>query len=146
MSLKWINGTKLGFEELHRIARIDNSIPAKFDPTWFTDEAALKERTEAFQKLSDADFFEVIYDDSEVVGFHVLRGKPPVAHIWTLWVHSDYRRRGLAKKLKERGLEWAKLNGFSYIQTSVNKENKRMHEINLENGYEPYSTVYRLKL
>ena len=146
MNLKWVKGATLDIQELRKVVIIDNTIPKKFDPTWIADELALNERIVAFQKLTDADFFEVVYDASAIVAFHMIRGKLPIAHIWTLWVHPEYRGKKLAKGLKEKGLKWAKDKGYSFIQTAVNTANTRMGEINLSTGYEPFSTIYRLKL
>ena len=147
MELKWIDGKTLPAVELQKIARIDFSIPAEFDDAWAPTEAEISGRAEMFAKLGAADFFQVIYDGLEVAGFHLItEGKKSVAHISTLWLRSDLRRTGLAKQMKDSGVAWAKAAGFKFLQTGVHANNKRMHDINLKSGFEPFSIMYRLKL
>lgn len=48
--------------------------------------------------------------------------------------------------MKERGVKWARENKLAFIQTSVNKSNARMQEINKKNGYEEFAVVFRKEL
>lgn len=144
---KWVDGRTLDAAELGRIAEIDNQIPAEFDPSWNPDEAARKERVEFYRKLSEGEFFRVIYRENEVVGFHIVRNaNNSMCHTSTLWVHPSYRRMGLGKSLKEAGIAWARERGFKVMQTGVHVANKRMTEINLTLGFKPHSVVYRMEL
>ena len=53
-------------------------------------------------------------------------------------VRRDWRRRGLAKALKEREIEWAAANGLSEIVTWTQRGNDGMRAVNEQLGY-----VYR---
>ncbi len=65
-------------------------------------------------------------------------------------VRRDWRRRGLAKALKERELEWAAANGLSEIVTWTQRGNEGMRALNERLGYEyrdvSVSVVARLPL
>lgn len=146
MELKWISGQTLAEDELRKIIEIDNEIPRIFDPSWRATKT-LAERLEQFKNFNDADFFQVIYADREIVGFHIIKGsKNHIAYLETLWIKPSHQRRGLAKKLKELGVSWAKEKGYESLQTAVHVKNERMYRINILSGYEPLSTVFRMKL
>lgn len=141
-----MDGRSLDAVELRKLARIDNQIPTAFDPSWQPDEKALDDRVEYFQKISPNNFFQVVYDQGEIVGFHLLQAQGPVAQIITIWVHEKYRGQGIAKRLKELGTSWAREKGFKFLQTNVHLSNGRMAAINEKLGFKPYSVKYRLEL
>lgn len=146
--MKFVDGIDLSQEEILKIAKIDIQIPMLHDVTFKGDEADLQYEIEMFTKLSANDFFKVVYLDSRIIGFHVIRKHKtrPTAQIMTLWVHEDYRGQGIAKRLKDMGLMWAREQKIEYINTSVNYTNPRMLEINKAQGYEPFSVNLRMKL
>ena len=51
-------------------------------------------------------------------------------------VRRDWRRRGLAKALKERELEWAAANDLAEIVTWTQRGNGGMRALNEQLGYE----------
>ncbi|MGE3610363.1 MAG: GNAT family N-acetyltransferase [Bacteriovoracaceae bacterium] len=53
----------------------------------------------------------------------------------SLWVHPDFRGRGLAAELKRKAEKWAKNIGMIFMQTNVHKNNSRMLQLNQSNGY-----------
>ena len=147
MDLKWLDGKTLSKSDLLEIARIDSLVPAEFDPSWLPTDAYIEERTQKLATLGNADFFQVVYNATTIVGFHVINGRQDfIANISTLWVDPSLRGRGVGRRLKAAGVAWAIESGFTHIQTGVHASNRRMHEINLKNGFEQFSTIYRLKL
>ncbi len=148
--LKFIDAKNLSSECLRQIAEIDNSIPVEWDEGWSPDETEHVKRFEEFQKLSRTDFFMVVFQGDQVVGFHGIRRKTEskieYGHIATLWVRPSERKKGIAKTLKEMGVKWARLHGLKFIQTASHVGNKRIIEINLKNGFEPYSMILRKKI
>ncbi len=145
--IRWIDGKSLPSEELKKIAQIDNNIPKEFDPHWKPNKDKNDRRIKYYKKLTDKDFFQVLYCESEICGFHIIRDTGnSIAYISTLWVDPRFRNLGLGKKLKEKGLNWAKDSGFKFLHTSVQSKNVRMNEINQKNGFEIFSSTYRLTL
>ena len=141
------NGQKLSKSQLRSLVQIDNRIPAKHDPFFENDKKAHKFRVEYFLKLTNRDFFKVVFEEKDIIAFHVIKKISPTwAYVSTLWVKPSKRKFGIAKELKQEGLKWAKKIGLKYIQTSVNVTNKRMLAINRRNGFKDFSVIMRLKL
>ena len=72
--------------------------------------------------------------------------KQPACHVHGLWVHPDYRRNGIAKKLKELGEIWAVKMGCKFMDTNVRIKNQKMISLNENFGYEVARFNYRKKL
>jgi len=149
-SIVFKDGKELSEETLRKIVEIDNAVPSEFDPEWQPQEPEHQARLKQFQELSDRDFFEVAFSEKEIIGFHVILGKRGpkmnLGVISTLWVHPVYRGQGIAKQLKQKGLDWARASKLQYLQTSTHSNNERMMEINLKSGFVPYSVTLKYKL
>jgi len=78
--------------------------------------------------------------NGDIVGFSGLmrHDSESVAEDGLTVVRRDWRRRGLAKALKEREIEWAAANGFKEIVTWTQRGNDGMRAVNEQLGY-----VYR---
>lgn len=76
--------------------------------------------------------------DGEIVGFSGLmrHDLPGLAEDGLTVVRRNWRRRGLAKALKERELEWAAANGIREIVTWTQRGNEGMRKLNEQLGYE----------
>jgi len=94
--------------------------------TWLRDEATLPEGS--FVALSDG----------EIVGYSGLVGhdNQGVAEDGLTVVRRDWRRRGLARALKELELAWAAANGFREVVTWTQRGNEGMRKLNESLGYE----------
>jgi len=81
-----------------------------------------------------------VFADGKMVAAHFLDRyiieKIPSCHIHGLWVHESYRRRGIARKLKLMGEEWALKKGCKMMDTNVNIDNAQMISLNKSLGYE----------
>jgi GNAT superfamily N-acetyltransferase len=127
--------------ELKLMAEADARIPLAYDPSYIFAEASISARLDYYKELAEDDFFEVAAMESAVVGFHIIRrtAYPPnlyVGSVISLWVHPEFRRKGIAGNLKVRGEHWARSKSLMFLQTHVHVENKRMLEVNRSNGYE----------
>jgi mycothiol synthase len=80
----------------------------------------------------------VALSDGEIVGFSGLmkHDTEGVAEDGLTVVRRDWRRRGLAKALKERELAWAAANGFGEIVTWTQRGNEGKCALNEQVGYE----------
>lgn len=56
--------------------------------------------------------------------------------VFNLWVHSDYRRKGLASSLKRSIEDEARRRGMSMVYTHTESANRHMIDLNLKLGYE----------
>jgi GNAT superfamily N-acetyltransferase len=76
--------------------------------------------------------------DGEIVGYSGLmeHDSAGVAEDGLTVVRRDWRRRGLAKALKERELAWAAANGIREVVTWTQRGNEGMRVLNERLGYE----------
>jgi mycothiol synthase len=74
---------------------------------------------------------------NEIVGFSGLCAgdHDGVAEDGLTVVHRDWRRRGLARALKARELEWAAANGYREVVTWTQRGNEGMRALNERLGY-----------
>jgi mycothiol synthase len=93
---------------------------------WLHDEATLPEGS--FVALADDD----------IVGFSGLMAhdNDGVAEDGLTVVRREWRRRGLAKALKQRELAWARDAGFAEVVTWTQSGNESMRAVNERLGYE----------
>jgi GNAT superfamily N-acetyltransferase len=93
---------------------------------WLADEATLPEGS----------FVALL--DGEIVGYSGLMAhdNEGVAEDGLTVVSRDWRRRGLAKALKQRELVWARDAGFREIVTWTQSGNESMRTVNERLGYE----------
>ena len=93
---------------------------------WLRDEATLPEGS--FVALADG----------QIVGYSGLVGhdNDGVAEDGLTVVRRDWRRRGLARMLKQLELAWAAENGFHEVVTWTQCGNEGMRRVNEELGYE----------
>ncbi len=129
-------------QEMQFIAAIDMTIPALFDSLFEVNEKTIAERLTQLMRCKLDDFFEVAtIPDGKIVGFHFMsKFKTPhgvmAGDIETLWVDPDYRKKGIATTLKERGEAWAKEHKLDHISTFVHGKNLSMQNLNQNLGYE----------
>ena len=141
------SGNELSEEQLYIIAKIDNKIPLEFNSNHEVNQEQTLERVKYYKELLDNSFFEIAFLNEDPVAFHALQKRgSKSANIATLWVHPSYRKQGLAKNLKRRGIEWARKEKLECITTSVHTTNERMVEINQDAGFEVLSVNMKLKL
>lgn len=88
----------------------------------------------------------VALHDRRIVGLYAARTHDAhgrlVAHVAGLWVHEDYRRIGIAARLREEAEAWARGVGAEYLEANVDVHNARMLELSRRAGFE----VVRLNL
>jgi GNAT superfamily N-acetyltransferase len=149
-TLEFVDSKSLSEETLRKVVAIDNSVPTDFDPEWKPTVIDHVERLKYYQELSDSDFFKTVLLGEEIIGLHVIqRGRGAVKNVGfisTLWVHPKHRGKGIARKLKAMGVEWARAQKLNYLQTSSHSNNSRMIELNLKAGFQPHAITLRLKV
>ncbi len=149
-SIQYIDGDSLNQEQLALIAEIDNKIPMAHDSYLVCDEEVINKRIELIKNLKKPNFFKVAILEDQIIGFHILESFQhdlvKAARILTLWVDAKFQNKGIAKELKQQGIEWAKQHEFPFIQTFTHQTNKRMQDINLQNGWKVHGVTMRLSL
>jgi mycothiol synthase len=86
----------------------------------------------------DATFVALAGD--EVVGyskFSLSDAQPKVAHHDLTGVRRAWRKRGIARALKQAQIAWAKREGFERLETRNEERNEPIRKLNAEFGYEP---------
>jgi len=93
---------------------------------WLRDEATIPEGS------------YVALADGEIVGYSglVRHDNDGVAEDGLTVVRRDWRRRGLARLLKELELAWAAANGYREVVTWTQRRNEGMRRLNEQLGYE----------
>jgi GNAT superfamily N-acetyltransferase len=131
--------------ELQYIAEIDSRIPLEFDSHFIWTEAHIQKRLSDYKLLKSSDFIHVALSEGKVVGFHIIKeseyGNSTMGNTVTLWTDPLFRKQGIATKLKELGIEWAKKRKVKFVQTAVHINNKAMLSLNKKLDFED---CYRL--
>jgi GNAT superfamily N-acetyltransferase len=140
-------------EEMRRYLTLFYAIPAGVDEYYSAKSAQFIEASVATarqQENSTNTFAGIAVDQLEVVAIHVLRRFEECeligAHIAGLWVSEPYRRRGIARRLKELGEAWARSVGADFMNTNVRATNSVMLDINEQFGFRPYRINLRKRL
>lgn len=127
-------------KELQFIAEIDSRIPVEFDPHFHWTEAHVQKRLVDYKILKSSDFFQVAVSEGKVVAFHIVKeaeyGSSTMGNVVTLWTDPKFRKQGIASKLKEQAIEWAKKRKVKFIQTAVHVNNKPMLDLNKKFDFE----------
>jgi GNAT superfamily N-acetyltransferase len=84
----------------------------------------------------------------EVVGyskFSLSDAQPTVAHHDLTGVKRNWRKRGVARALKQAQIAWAKQEGYERLETRNEERNEPIRKLNAYFGYEPSGgrTLYR---
>lgn len=140
--------------EIQRYLELFYEIPAELDDAYYvpksSDFIASCIATAREQEDPTNTFCGIALTQDEIVGLHILRrfqdSAVVGAHIAGLWVAEEHRRAGIARSLKERGEEWARSIGASFVNTNVAVTNVRMIEINQRIGFKPYKVNLRKRL
>lgn len=90
------------------------------------------------------------FDQENMIAIHFLDryeiDKQPACHIHGLWVHDDYRNKGLGKELKSLGEAWAKKMGCNFMDSNVRAKNEKMISLNESLGYRVARINFRKQL
>lgn len=148
--IQYIDGDSLNQEQLALIAEIDNKIPMAHDSYLVCNEEVIKKRIDLIKNLKKPNFFKVAILENQIIGFHIIESFQhdlvKAARILTLWVDVKFQNKGIAKDFKQQGVEWAKQHEFPFIETFTHQTNKRMQDINLQNGWKVHGITMRLNL
>ncbi len=126
-------------EEARRLAEIHESAPAQWWSDYSPSPRQIELRASEFLKARQTDQTLLLVAElaNEVIGFHWVDTEAPSAHIKSLWIKETHRNKGLAAKMKAFGETWARKRSLTEMKTSVHFSNRRMLDINLENGFVP---------
>lgn len=135
-------------EEIDFIAKIDMTIPAKFDPDFPVNEQMIQDRIKFLKSCTEADFFEIAEDTNKnIIAFHLVKKVRHFEHfagrIDTLWVSPDYRGCGVATALKKNAEKWAMAENLDHLHTWVHVSNTLMTSMNKRMGY--HIEIYKMR-
>ena len=128
-------------EEIKRIARVHQSGPLDWIEGYEVSEEAVEKMYTVLDESRDNPKMHVIVArdaEGNLVGFHWVnldKEDETSAHIHSLWVAEQHRRKGVAKKLKSLGEDWMREQGAKRVTTAVFYVNKKMIELNLQAGF-----------
>ena len=130
-------------EEIKRIARIHQSGPLDWIEGYEVSEEAVEKMYTVLNESEGNSKMHVIVArgaDNDLVGFHWVnldKEDKTSAHIHSLWVAEQHRRKGIAGKLKSLGEDWMRAQGAKRVTTAVFYVNKKMIDLNLQAGFVP---------
>ncbi len=80
----------------------------------------------------------LVYEDEKILGYVIIGSTEDKrkAHLQSIAVHRDYRRRGIASKLLEWSADLVKLYGFNIIVLEVREKNEAARLFYSMNGFE----------
>jgi ribosomal protein S18 acetylase RimI-like enzyme len=134
----------VAFQEFHR----------ELEPAiWNTGENIAQKRLDEFlkkMKTHKGKLF-VAEDDGRVIGFayawierderEYMTLQKEYAYISDVFVHGDYRGKGVGKMLLGACESYAKKMGHDQVWLIVLSKNKRVHELYVREGYRDYSVT-----
>lgn len=83
----------------------------------------------------------MVYDDDVPVAFKIgYRQDPDTFYSWLGGVLSEHRRQGLAAQLMQHQHNWARAQGYRFIQTKTLNRWRDMLVLNLRNGFDVMGT------
>lgn len=98
----------------------------------------------------DNTYSGIALHNGEIVGLHIVRRfeewEQIGAHIVALWVHPDFRGRGIARTFKSEGERWARSVGATFMNSNIHAGNKRMLELAERAGFTPFRVNMRKRL
>jgi|GEM_PF-2528581 GNAT superfamily N-acetyltransferase len=142
MSLIYCGANFEDDNELLEMARIHESAPLNWNPDYKITDERLKYWVGFFKENNNEEEVKYILakNDNKIVGLHWIKISEKYntrcAKIDSLWVHDDYRKKGIGAEIKRQGEVWAKENGAKFIVTEVFYSNQRMIDFNLKQGFE----------
>ena len=137
------------FNLLHEYSFRDSFAGYKAD-----DEETRKSKTdrivETLKNVEGKFYCLAAFDKKKMIGMifqnRMEMDKMPACHIHGLWVHEDYRKKGIGRTLKEMGELWARSKGCVFMDTNVRVTNAAMRSLNESLGYEVARFNYRKKI
>ncbi|QOR36836.1 GNAT family N-acetyltransferase [Clostridium sp. 'deep sea'] len=134
---------------LTQIAKWHNFTPKQWMPKYKPTNDDIEATITQINKTAKEDLFIAIAEDNQqqIQGFiwAYKQDKPQDSvMILSLYVTTQYRKCGVATKLKTLLEEWCKQKAVKSIQTTVHYTNNKMIELNKKLGYAP-GMVYMTK-
>ena len=130
-------------DEIRRVARVHVEAPLDWIEGYHVSEEAVEQTYKVLGESEDNPKTHVIVardKDERLVGFHwisIVLDDEDSGRIESLWVDENYRRKGIATKLKVLGEIWMKENGAIQVLTTVFYVNKKMIDLNIKEGFTP---------
>jgi GNAT superfamily N-acetyltransferase len=127
---------------LRKVAEIHQRAPLAWNPAFNVreEEIAGTEREIREAGVAGAQQIFLAWIGPEIIGMHWVgieeKHGQACLHLRSLWVHEEFRGRGIARTLKQKGEVWGKSRGAGFVFTEVFYANKYMIEYNLKLGFE----------
>lgn len=136
---------KLGENDLKGfefIAKIHESLPAAWIDNYAIDNIEIEKTARRLKDRHTTNdiFCSVVEDNDEIIAFiwaEINEEDNKILDIISLWTSQNYRRKGIATRLKLKLESWAKAQtDAKKISTTVSSNNKNMVQMNQKLGYE----------
>lgn len=103
-------------------------------------------RCENFIELTDKDIkITVINDSDNIVGYCISTIKKGIGEIDSVYIDTEYRKRGYGKKLIEISVTWLKQNECRKIMVTVADGHEKVFDFYMKMGFYPRLTYLQLK-
>lgn len=102
--------------------------------------------------VSTGSFMDLATSNGKIIAFityivrAVVRYPKSILEVEELYVHPDFRRHGLGRKLMEHVIEYAKSVPCQYVFLASDKKRAEAHKFYKALGFDEYAYHFRLKL
>ncbi len=143
MDIQVIKATKEHYEEIIKLYGDFVDDPQRFSNA----------DNDSYLKFLDApnSFMDLVVADNKIIAFitytvrTVVRYPKSILEVEELYVHPDYRKHGIGKKLMEHILEYAKSIDCQYVFFASDMKRTEAHEFYKVLGFNEYGYHYRKK-
>lgn len=127
-------------QDVTEVARIHCEAPAEWVAGHSYSADAVNRTVENLRSAERSSYVMLARNqEDEIVGMHwvqlEVRPEASFGNVFSLWVHPQYRQKGVATHLKELAELWLRRNGASEIRTNVYVKNRKMMTLNKKLGY-----------
>ncbi len=144
----------LNFEDLgevQKVAKLYVSVPLNWEKNYqVTDDLIQKNIQWLLDNKDNLKCLFIYSSDRAIIALHILlraqQDNSTYCSIKTLWVHDDFRNRGLASRLKALGESWAIHQQAENLIAHVMASNPLMLKINKKKGFVPARLEMQKKL
>lgn len=151
-----MNVRQASIHDLERIQHLNKSLfeyETRFNTEYNLKWAHSEEGEQYFRKMIETGITLVAEVNSSVVGYIVVavfhqsfRRENPIAELENMFIDTEYRRKGIGKKLVEEARKIAMERGAKRLKVEASMKNEQAINFYKECGFEDFDIILQMKL